>query len=68
MENSIRRSLQQAVSAVQNQIFRTFPVRMELGRLIRESICATEGYTFVDADYSQIELIEILRIALMISN
>lgn len=32
------------------------PVRMELGRLIRKVFVPQEGYTFVDADYSQIEL------------
>lgn len=32
------------------------PVRMELGRLIRKVFIPEKGYTFVDADYSQIEL------------
>ena len=32
------------------------PVRMELGRLIRKFFIPEEGYRFVDADYSQIEL------------
>lgn len=32
------------------------PVRMELGRQIRKIFVPEEGYTFVDADYSQIEL------------
>ncbi len=32
------------------------PVRMELGRLIRKVFIPEEGYGFVDADYSQIEL------------
>ena len=32
------------------------PVRMELGRLIRKVFVPEEGYLFVDADYSQIEL------------
>ena len=32
------------------------PVRMELGREIRKVFVAKEGCTFVDADYSQIEL------------
>ena len=32
------------------------PVRMELGRLIRKVFIPEEGYRFVDADYSQIEL------------
>lgn len=32
------------------------PVRMELGRLIRKVFIPAEGFVFVDADYSQIEL------------
>lgn len=32
------------------------PIRMELGRLIRKVFVPADGYTFVDADYSQIEL------------
>lgn len=32
------------------------PIRMELGRLIRKVFVPKEGYVFVDADYSQIEL------------
>ncbi|MDE6938248.1 MAG: DNA polymerase I, partial [Lachnospiraceae bacterium] len=32
------------------------PIRMELGRLIRKVFVPEEGYVFVDADYSQIEL------------
>ncbi len=32
------------------------PVRMELGRQIRKIFVPEEGYVFVDADYSQIEL------------
>lgn len=32
------------------------PIRMELGRLIRKVFVPKEGYCFVDADYSQIEL------------
>lgn len=32
------------------------PVRMELGRLIRKVFIPEDGYEFVDADYSQIEL------------
>ena len=32
------------------------PVRMELGRMIRKVFVPEEGYIFVDADYSQIEL------------
>ena len=32
------------------------PIRMELGREIRKIFIPAEGYAFVDADYSQIEL------------
>lgn len=32
------------------------PIRMELGRQIRKVFVPKEGYVFVDADYSQIEL------------
>ncbi|MBP9999931.1 MAG: DNA polymerase I [Clostridiales bacterium] len=32
------------------------PVRMELGRLIRKVFVPEDGYVFLDADYSQIEL------------
>lgn len=32
------------------------PIRMELGRLIRKVFVPQEGFVFVDADYSQIEL------------
>jgi len=32
------------------------PMRMELGRLIRKVFVPREGYLFMDADYSQIEL------------
>lgn len=32
------------------------PIRMELGRLIRKVFVPKEGYVFIDADYSQIEL------------
>lgn len=32
------------------------PIRMELGRLIRKVFVPADGYIFLDADYSQIEL------------
>lgn len=32
------------------------PIRMELGRLIRKVFVPNDGYVFIDADYSQIEL------------
>lgn len=32
------------------------PIRMELGRLIRKVFVPEDGYVFLDADYSQIEL------------
>ena len=32
------------------------PVSMEQGRLIRKVFVPADGYVFVDADYSQIEL------------
>ena len=32
------------------------PIRMELGKLIRKVFIPKDGYVFVDADYSQIEL------------
>ena len=39
------------------------PVRVELGRMIRKVFVPEEGYVFVDADYSQIELRVLAHIA-----
>ena len=39
------------------------PARVELGRLIRKVFVPEEGYVFVDADYSQIELRVLAHIA-----
>ena len=44
------------VSAAQNLICRIFRFSMELGRLIRKVFIPEDGFVFVDADYSQIEL------------
>ncbi len=56
MENSTRQSQRPDVSAVQSQTLQNIPARVELGRLIRKVFVPEEGYVFVDADYSQIEL------------
>ena len=39
------------------------PVRMELGRLIRKVFVPEDGYVFLDADYSQIELRVLARMS-----
>ena len=52
----IRRLQQQGVSAATEPNLQNIPIRMELGRLIRKVFVPKEGYVFIDADYSQIEL------------
>ena len=39
-----------------NPNLQNIPIRMEQGKLIRKVFYPKEGYTFVDADYSQIDL------------
>lgn len=47
-----------------NPNMQNIPIRTELGRELRKVFVASDGFTFVDADYSQIEL----RLLAIISN
>ena len=60
-DGRVRSTFQQTVTATgrlssTEPNLQNIPVRMELGRLIRKVFVPQDGYVFVDADYSQIEL------------
>ena len=60
-DGRIRSSFQQTVTATgrissTEPNLQNIPIRMELGKLIRKVFHPREGFVFVDADYSQIEL------------
>ena len=60
-DGRVRSTFQQTVTATgrlssTDPNLQNIPVRMELGRLIRKVFVPQDGYVFVDADYSQIEL------------
>lgn len=60
-DGRIRSSFQQTVTATgrissTEPNLQNIPIRMELGKLIRKVFHPRDGFVFVDADYSQIEL------------
>ena len=60
-DGRVRSTFQQTVTATgrlssTDPNLQNIPVRMELGRMIRKVFVPQDGYVFVDADYSQIEL------------
>ena len=60
-DGRVRSTFQQTVTATgrlssTDPNLQNIPIRMELGRLIRKVFMPQDGYVFVDADYSQIEL------------
>lgn len=60
-DGRVRSTFQQTVTATgrlssTEPNLQNIPIRMELGRLIRKVFVPQDGFVFVDADYSQIEL------------